>query len=235
MPRVITSITVQKKNKNRFNIFINDQYAFSLNRQHAGGLKQGEPLSRNRIEDLKQADEKDTAYSRALFYLKFRSRSRMEIERYLKGKKFSSVAITTALSRLEDNGYINDLNFVRLWIDNRRRFKPKGSYALKWELREKGIDEQIINSVLMDFDETESAWAAVTPRIDRMRNLEKSKFKKRLYDFLNRRGFGYSICKETCDQAWEKNIRSNSDDCQSCKKSISDGKEKNSTFKARKS
>jgi regulatory protein len=207
MPSVITSITVQKKNKNRFSIFINDQYAFSLNYQQAGCLKKGDHLSESRIEDLKQADEKDTAYSRALFYLNFRSRSRMEIEKYLTGKNFSPEAVTSALSRLEGNGYINDLNFARLWIENRCRFKPKGSYALNGELKEKGIDEPIINSVLMDFDETESAWAAVLPRIDRMRNLEKIKFKKRLYDFLNRRGFDYRICKEICDQAWEQHIQ----------------------------
>ncbi|MBC2713887.1 MAG: hypothetical protein HF978_01100 [Desulfobacteraceae bacterium] len=174
-----------------------------MNRQQAEGLKQSDHLSRNKIEKLKQADEQDTAYSRAMFYLKFRPRSRMEIKQYLKGKKFSPVAVASALSRLEANGYINDLDFARLWIENRLRFRPKGSYALKGELREKGINEQIINDVLMDFDETESAWAAVAPRADRLRKLEKNEFKKKLYNFLNRRGFGYSICKEICDQAWE--------------------------------
>lgn len=204
MPSVITSITIQKKNKNRFNIFINKQYAFSLNRQHAEALKPGEQLTEKRIKDLKQTDEQDTAYSRALFYLKFRSRSRIEIERYLKEKKFSPEAVMSALSRLENNGYVNDSDFARLWIENRCHFKPKGSYALKGELREKGIDEQIIKKALKNFDESKSAWAAVAQRLNRLKKLEKNEFNKKIYSFLNYRGFGYSTCKQICDQAWEQ-------------------------------
>ena len=204
MPNVITSITVQKKDRNRFNIFINKQYAFSLNRQHAESLKQGDSLTSDSIEALKQADKRDAAYSRALFYLKFRPRSQMEIKQYLKEKKFSPDAIANVISRLEANGYINDHDFARLWVENRRRFRPKGAYALTGELREKGIDGQIIKNVLIDFDETESAWAAVAPRVARLQKFEKIEFKKKLYNFLNRRGFAYSICKEICNQAWEQ-------------------------------
>ena len=207
MPNVITSITVQKKNRNRFNIFINNQYAFSLNRQHAESLKQGDSLTSDSIEALKQADKRDAAYSRALFYLKFRPRSRTEIKRYLKEKKFPPVAVSDAICRLKANGYVNDLDFARLWVENRCCFKPKGNYALKGELREKGIDEQIIKNVLMDFDETESAWAAVSPRLNRLKKLERNEFNKKIYSFLSYRGFGYSICKQICDQAWEQYIR----------------------------
>jgi regulatory protein len=206
MPNIITSITVQKKNKDRFNLFINDEYAFSLNRQQAEGLHKGDHLSENKIADLRQADEKDFAYSRALYYLKFRPRSRIEIKRYLTEKEFSLPAIRNALSRLEDNGYINDHDFARLWVENRLRFRPKGIYALTAELREKGIDDQIIKSALKDLDELKSAWAAVAPRIKRLQKLEKSDFKKKLYSFLSRRGFGYSICKDICDQAWEQHV-----------------------------
>ena len=207
MPNIITSITIQKKNRNRFNIFINEQYTFSLNRPHAEGLRQGDILSKQEIANLKQADKEDSAYSRALFYLRFRPRSRMEIKRYLTEKKFPLSAVTTALTRLENNKYINDHEFARLWVENRLRFKPKGLYALTGELREKGIDEQIIKDVLTDFNEPESAWAALAPRIMRLQKLEKIEFKKKIYNFLSRRGFDYTVCKEVCDQAWEQHIR----------------------------
>jgi len=207
LPGIITSITVQKKNKNRFNIFINGQYSFSLNRSLAEALKPGDQLTKNRIKNLKQADEKDTAYSRALFYLKFRSRSRIEIERYLKGKNFSPEAVMSTLSRLAANEYINDFDFARLWIENRCRFKPKGSYALTGELKEKGIDEQIIKKTLKDFNELESAWAAIAPRLNRLEKLERNEFNKKIYSFLSYRGFDYSTCKQICDQAWEQHIR----------------------------
>jgi len=206
MQNVITSITIQKKNRNRCNIFINDAYAFSLNLLHAESLSQGDHINKHQIAELQQADEKDFAYSRALYYLKFRPRSRLEIMRYLTEKKFSSEAIASALSRLEDTKYINDYEFARLWVENRLRFRPKGTYALTAELREKGIDEQIIKKVLIGFDEPASARAAVATRLNRLQKLEKAEFKKKMYAFLTRRGFGYSLCKEACEQAWEQQI-----------------------------
>jgi len=204
MPNIITSITLQKKNRNRFNIFLNDQYAFALNRQHAETLKQGDVLSDKTIAGLKLSDEKDTAHARALYYLNFRPRSRMEIKRYLTEKEFSLPAITNALSRLDNAGYINDREFANCWIENRIRLKPKGCYALTGELRAKGIDEQIIKDVLADFDESESAWSATTPRLKRLEKHEKTEFTKKLYNFLSRRGFCYDTCKEICDQAWQQ-------------------------------
>lgn len=203
MPDVITSITIQKKNKNRFNIFINEQYAFSLSRELAESIKTGDSLTENNIAHLKQADAHHTAYYRGLYFLNFRPRSRMEIKTYLIKKNFPPDAVTSALSRLESEGYINDHEFARLWIENRRRLKPKGMYALSAELKQKGIDDRITKDLLMDFNETESAWAAVAPRLNRIQTDDRNAFNKKIYGFLSRRGFSYSICKQICDQAWE--------------------------------
>lgn len=206
MPDVITSIAIQKKNKNRFNIFIDEQYAFSLSRELAESIKTGDTLTENSIAQLKQADAHHTAYYRGLYFLNFRPRSRMEIKTYLIRKDFPPDAVKSTLSRLESHGYINDHEFARLWIENRRRLKPKGMYALVGELKQKGIDDQIIKDLLLDFDETESAWEAIAPRLNRIQTDDKNAFSKKIYGFLSRRGFSYSICKQICDQAWEKQV-----------------------------
>jgi len=209
MEAVITAITAQKKNTSRFNIFINDQYAFSLGRDLAQTLIPGDTLSETAIEALKKADEKDAAFQRALYYLNFRPRSRQEIERYLTEKKFSLEAVALTLARLESSGYINDGEFARLWVADRCRLKPKGAYVLKGELREKGIDEAFIHAALMDFDETRSAWDALASRLSRMKSAGKIEFDRREFNqkilgFLSRRGFAWDVCRTVCDQAWEK-------------------------------
>ena len=210
MSHVITAITVQKKAKNRLNVFLDHQYAFSIDRIHATDLKTGDLLSECRIAELKKIDKEDAAYSRALFFLKFRPRTRMEIFRYLTGKQFSTAAVASAITRLEANGYIDDREFARLWIENRLRFKPRGRYALRAELREKGVPDSIIAESTECVDEVQAAWDAVLPRLNRLKKMEKPEFKKKLYDFLIRRGFDYSICRETCDRAWEELNTANS-------------------------
>ena len=207
MPDVVTSITVQKKNKNRFNIFINERFAFSLDREVAESIKCGDLLTESDIIRLKQADTHHRAYHRALYFLNFRPRSRIEIKTYLNEKKFPPDAVKSALSRIESSGYINDHEFARLWIKNRNRLKPKGIYALTAELKEKGIDEQIIKDLLTEFDETKSAWTAIASRLKRIKTRDRNEFNKKIYGFLSRRGFSYLICREVCEQAWEQQSR----------------------------
>ena len=211
MPNVITLITVQKRNKNRINIFIDRQYAFSVNSDLAPDIKTGDQISEGRINQLKKSDEADKAYNRALYFLKFRARSRAEIVRYLKEKQFSPEAITNTITRLETNGLIDDLAFARLFVENRRNFRPKGAYALRYELKNKGISEKIVGAVLDGYDEEKAAWAALFPKMKQWENLEKKKFKKKALDFLHRRGFDFNTCNEICKRAWgEKLMTDNS-------------------------
>lgn len=217
MEAVITAITVQKKNPNRFNIFLNHQYAFSLSRDLAETLIPGHAITESDLETLKRADEKNAAFSRALYYLNFRPRSRRELERYLTEKNFSPEAVASAAMRLLDLGYLNDREFARLWVSNRCRFRPRGAYVLKGELREKGIDEEIIKETLSEVDELQSAWEAIASRLSRMKPLGKNEIDRRMFDkkilgFLSRRGFSWDVCRTICDRAWEGQTSSDAPD-----------------------
>ena len=151
-------------------------------------------------------DEADTAYLRALYFLKFRPRSRFEIQRYLKGKNFLPDTVTDTIRKLEAAGYLNDFDFARLWVESRLRCRPKGVVALRGELRAKGISEEIIQTVLTDIDEHQAAWAAVLPKLRHWNKLEKEEFKKKVYGYLTRRGFHYSLCSAIFKQAWAEHI-----------------------------
>ena len=104
MTNIITDITAQKKNKHRINIFIDNQYAFSVNSDRALNLKTGDEISQNQVNQLKKADETDKAFNLSLYFLKFRPRSRTELIRYLKDKNFTAEAVTETINRLETEG-----------------------------------------------------------------------------------------------------------------------------------
>lgn len=148
-------------------------------------------------------DEHEDAFARSLNYLKYRPRSKHEVKRYLEKKGFSDPAVCEAIKRLEEYRYIDDKEFARIWIENRSRNRPRGKFALRYELKQKGVSEAVIESMLADFNETEAAWRAVLPRLEHWAGLEAIEFKKRVYDHLRRRGFAYAACEEAFKRAEE--------------------------------
>lgn len=201
MPDLITAITPQKKRKDRVNIHIDGEYRFSLPLWAAADLNPGTPLTAEQISDLKSLDEKDRAYQRAIAYLAHRPRSRLEIIRYLDGKGFADQPIQTAVERLEAHGYLDDAAFARMWIDARRRHRPRGTFGLQYELRQKGISEEIIQDALQDYDEYAAGWSAIAPKLAGWQCLPEMKRRKKICEYLNRRGFSAATCRDICEKA----------------------------------
>lgn len=204
MAGTITALKIQKRDKERVNVFIDDEFAFGVTLTVAMGLRQGQALSDVEIETLKQGDERDKAYHRAVRLLGRRPRSQAETTRYLRDKGYPDEVIVDTLNRLVEQQYLDDKAFVQFWVENRERFKPRGERALRYELRQKGIADDLIEAALGDVDEAVSAWAAVEPKLNRWRNLAAADLKKKVVGFLNRRGFGYEIANQTfrrvCDE-----------------------------------
>ena len=104
------------------------------------------------------------------------------------------------LARLERMGYVDDRAFALYWIENRERFRPRGPRALRYELRQKGIPESMINEVLDGLDPASSARQAAEDKARRLRGLAPEAFRERLGAFLVRRGFEYDVVREVVDQ-----------------------------------
>ena len=100
------------------------------------------------------------------------------------------------IERLQQRGYVDDLEFARFWVSNRDRFKPMGSRALRYELRQKGVDDEIIDSLLAEADEDESAYRAARARMSRYRGFTRQAFRQKLRGLLRRRGFSESTIRD---------------------------------------
>lgn len=201
MSDIITAIALQKKRKDRVNVYINDVYSFSLPLWAAGSLKKGDPVTPSRIDELKSLDKNDKAFQRAVSYLAVRPRSRKEITQHLENKGFSRDSIESAIQRLESYGYINDAEFARLWIENRRRYRPRGTFGLRYELKQKGISEDIIEGALQYYDEQPAAWEAIAPKLEKWQHLPQMECRRKIYNFLKQRGFSGATIRDICEQA----------------------------------
>ena len=200
MSGCISAISAQKKRKDRVNIYIEGRYHFSLSLWAAANLKPGDYLSSEQISHLKAQDEKEKAWQRAADYLTRRPRSAREIRQYLKNKGFTRGAIHPVMERLADYGYIDDAAFARMWIDSRLRQRPRGAFGLRQELKQKGIKEELIDAALRDFDEHAAARKAVTPRLEKWRALPEIERRRKIYEFLARRGFARETCRDICEE-----------------------------------
>lgn len=199
----VTALTVQKKNKERVNVFLDETYAFSLSLMAAAQLKKGQFLSATKIQALQHEDQYSRAYNLALRYLGYRARSSQEMERYLQGKEFTDEVVESITGKLHEQGYLNDEEFARAWLRERNRFKPRGARALRFELRQKGVADAVIDEVLTDVDEEAAAWAAAEAKLSSWQRLDRETFRRKLSGYLGRRGFNYELIRSVDERAWE--------------------------------
>lgn len=200
----ITRLQIQKKNKERVNIFLNGEYAFSLALSLAMGLKKEQMLSAAEVKTLQADDEVKRAYAAALNLLGYRARSTTEVEDRLKRREFSERAIAQTTERLLREGYLNDTSFGQAWVESRQRASPRSARALRYELRRKGVEQEVIEEVFeqVEIDEESAAWTAIEPKLDRWRDLEQFPFRQKAGSFLARRGFGHDAVRPVVERAW---------------------------------
>ena len=204
MEKKITALRLQKKNRQRVSVYLDGEYAFGLQMTIVAPLRVGQTLSPEEIGQLRERDSAEVAYDRALNFLSYRSRSRAEIEGYLKRHKVVPEIIPLVADRLTEAGLLDDQDFARYWVENREAFRPRGKRLLRSELRGKGIANAIIDQVIEDIDESDGAYRAARVRARRLSQLDYQTFRRRLSGFLQRRGFDYGTVKETVTRVWQE-------------------------------
>lgn len=200
----VTKLEPQKKNPQRLNVYLNGEFAFGISRVIAPWLKEGSELNQQKITSLITEDEIEKAYQRALNFLSYRNRSEQEIRLNLQKHQIPETIIQPVLDRLREVSLVNDIEFAQNWIENRREFHPRGKRALRSELYRKGISDQIIEEALQDINEEELALKLARKKIGKLKNLDKSTFQEKMYGFLSRRGFHYSLSKEVVNHLWNE-------------------------------
>jgi len=200
----ITALEVQKKNPNRVNIHLDGEFAFGLARITAAWLKIGDILSDEKITQLQNEDARERALQQALLFLSYRARSEKEIRQNLKKHEYPEEAIEYTMIRLRDNRLANDNEFAQAWVENRNTFRPRSRRALTMELRQKGLDEETIKNAVSDIDEETLAYEAAQKRAPRFLGLEWSEFRKKLSEYLARRGFPYPVAASVTTRIWNE-------------------------------
>lgn len=144
----------------------------------------------------------EKALSLAYRYLSFRPRTVKEVELYLQKKAqkylFTQEEIEAVIELLKDQGFLNDIEFIKSFIASRNSLKPKGKKVLEMELRRLGISQADCVNYFSEYDSNEDV-LAIKALQKKLKSLlliadEKKRFTKAV-SFLQRRGFSYEVAK----------------------------------------
>jgi len=206
----ITAIRIGRRRGKRVNVFLDGGFAFSLEAEVAirEGLEVGQELSANQIEALARSDCFHRCLNTAAHYLGYRPRSEFELRERLQRRGFDGDNVDAVLSKLKEQGLVDDTAFAQFWRDNRQSFSPRSQWLTKVELRQKGVAADIIDQVVDAVDNTDSAYRAALSKARSLSQSDYQSFRRRLGEYLKRRGFGYGVINHTVEQIWQEQGRS---------------------------
>ncbi|MFO0920344.1 MAG: RecX family transcriptional regulator [Candidatus Saccharimonadales bacterium] len=191
----ITDIKQQVKRHDRYSIYVDGKYSFSLSGSEllTQGLKIDQEFSSQEFKTIQSAAQADKAYSRAIDLLARRARSTWEMAEYLRRKGYEQNLIDRILSKLSNRGLLDDKQFAKSWVSSRRMLKPISQRRLVQELQQKRISQDIIAAVLAadEIDEKE----VLKQLIAKKRGQSRYQDEQKLTAYLMRQGFNYEDIK----------------------------------------
>ena len=202
----ITALRSGKGRGKRVNVFLDGRFAFSLEAEVAvkEDLQVGQELSTSQVEALTRSDHFHRCLNSAFHYLSYRPRSESEVRVRLQRRGFDGDCVEAVIARLKEQGLVNDIAFAQFWKDNRESFSPRSQRLTKLELRQKGVLSDIIDQVVGDVDDGDSAYRAALGKTHRWSLSDYQSFRRLLGEYLKRRGFNYEVINHTVERVWQE-------------------------------
>jgi regulatory protein len=133
-------------------------------------------------------------------------RTRRQLEDKLRDRGCEPDVARQVLDRMTDVGLVDDEAFAEMYVRSKQETKGLAAGALRHELRQKGVAEEVVDAALEEIDperEKEQARALVARRLRTMRGLDRDAQTRRLAGFLARKGYqpgvSYQLIREALD------------------------------------
>lgn len=190
----ITKIEVQKKNEQRFNIYIDEPFACGVDIAVLTefGLAKGMEVTDELLEQLTDHETHRKAINRALVYLGARVRSEKEVIEDLQKKEYEEDAIDAAMLYLRENKFVDDNAFAKMFCRTMVNTTLKGPQTIKRELRQKGIGENDTEEALEYFTDElqdEHLYKVLTKAARTQHNVSQVKLKQKLQTTVMTKGY----------------------------------------------
>ena len=205
---IITKIEQQKKDKSRYSVYIDGEFAFGLIGQDVlyFKLKEGEEIPEDKYSYIMDSVIYIKAQDTAVNYLGYKMRTEKEMRDKLEGS-YTEEITERVVEFLKKYGYIDDGLYCKKYIRETLKLRPKGKFLIKQELKMKGIDEDTIEIALEDaeIDEQALAEGLLMKKYEDFAQMDRKEL-ARVYGFLQRKGFSYGVIKSAVAELADRGI-----------------------------
>lgn len=163
------------------------------------GLYKGQEVEEEFVENLKFEDEKTEALLLSYKFLQ-RNKTKKQLVDHLYKNKIQREIIDTILPILEEKKYLNDEDYARRYLNDALNIKKYGKNKTRYMLMSKGIERNVIDKVMENYDyelEYMNALELVKKRISKDESDPKKIYSAKNY--LQGRGFEFEIINFTVD------------------------------------
>jgi len=196
LPGHITSISVQKNNKERYSIFVDENFLLGVAEQTLlkFNLSKGLTITPALLRKMKREEGRFKVKAYLMKLLARRDHARKELFTKAIRKEFSKEVINDVLDELQQKGYLNEANFAEKFAADKSRLNKWGPAKIKAHLFKKGISKSVAEkSIAKAFEEKNMRKLFLDLVLKRKRRFLREedpyKRKKKVFDHLARKGY----------------------------------------------
>lgn len=193
---IITSIKAQK-NQKRVNIYLDNSFGFGLDLENFMKLqlKVNQELTEEEKNEIIKKGELQKSFDKTLRFVMTRPRSLKEVKDFFRRKEIDVSLHQNILERLTKLELLDDQKFAKWWVEQRLEFKHKSKKDITFELRQKGVNTNIIKNVLetIEIDELKIAKELIVKKEYKWKRYEESERKQKITQYLAGKGFSWDV------------------------------------------
>ena len=205
----ITKIETGKRNKERVNVYIDDEYAFSINMElvYKFGLKVNEEVNKEKLIEISKSENLSKCKESALRTIERSYKTEKEIRDKLLAKEFDIETVDSTINFLIEYGFIDDSKFVSMYIKD--RIRTQGRNKIRYSLISKGVNKLLIEEAFSTLDRDDEMERAIILCEKKYLNISKRedddfKIKNKLTRYLLGRGYDYDMTREVIKEVFIK-------------------------------
>lgn len=204
----ITKIEVQQKNKERANIYIDDNFFMGVNAEiiYDLDIKKGEEVDEARLKDLIYKEGLSKAKSKAMSSLNRTAISEKKLREKL--SDYSDEIVDEVIDKLKEYKFINDKDLASRIANDSSSISRFGTNKIRQNLYRKGISKEDIEQAIEAIDDDEQLENAIylaRKRYDKVKGEDNRKVYQKLTQHLLYKGFSYDIAKKAINEVLEEN------------------------------
>lgn len=201
---IITKIEQQKKNQDRVNIYVNDEFFTAIYKElvFTFNLKKGDEIDENNLKTILDDEMYLKAKNKALNILSKADQSEKKIREKLHDD-FEESTIDKVIEFLKRNKFIDDNLLAQKIVNTNLNLNKCGKNRIKQNLYNKGLDAFSIIEAMSEIDsdiEFENAMHLAKKRYERVKNEDSRKIYQKLSQHLAYKGFDYDIIKRVLNK-----------------------------------